>query len=413
MRSIVHSSPPQIMRHVQQGPLGVHIEHFAARLRKEGHCQQSTWRNLRVVRDFSDWLARKQIALVDLDERTVDQYLRFRRRYRHPYLSDHRALVRLLAVLREIDAIAPMRPTILDPLGQVQEDFNRYLLVERGLRPVSATRHVPVVRQFLSEQCPGGRQSISRLTAADITEYIGHHAKDHSPRSAQIMCWTLRAFMRYLQYRGHIVADLASSVPAVKTWRFASLPKYLPPQQVHEVLDSCDRHSPIGRRDYAILLLLSRIGLRANEVALLTLDDIDWRSGQLTVQGKGGLCAQMPLPVEVGTAIADYLQHGRPPSDSRRVFLRDLAPHSGFASSAGISVVAKTALTRAGIDGVPHKGAHLFRHSLATQLLRAGASLTEIGQVLRHQHHDSTRIYAKVDITALRTLGLPWPGGAQ
>jgi site-specific recombinase XerD len=413
MSTFSHSNTPKISRPIQQGLLGVYIERFAARLLKEGHSQQSTWRNLRVARDFSDWLARKRIALVDLDERTVDQYLRFRRRYRHPFLSDHPALVRLLAVLREIDAIAPKRPAVLDPLGQLQVDFNQYLLLERGLRPVSAIRHVPVVRQFLSEQCSGGRQSISRLTAADVTEYIGHHAKDHSPRSAQIMCWTLRAFMRYLQYRGYIVADLASSVPAVKTWRFASLPEYLPPQQILKVLDSCDRHSPIGRRDYAILFLLARLGLRANEVALLTLDEIDWRSGQLTVQGKGGRCAQMPLPAEVGAAIADYLQHGRPPSDSRRVFLRDLAPHSGFASSAGISVVAKTALTRAGTDGVAHKGAHLFRHSLATQLLRAGASLTEIGQVLRHQNHDSTRIYAKVDIAALRTLGLPWPGGAQ
>jgi site-specific recombinase XerD len=160
-------------------------------------------------------------------------------------------------------------------------------------------------------------------------------------------------------------------------------------------------------------MLLARLGLRANEISQLTLDDLDWHSGQLTVQGKGGQRTLLPLPVDVGAAIADYLQRGRPRSDSRRVFLRDLAPHVGFASSSAISVIARTALTRAGIDDVRRKGAHLFRHSLATQLLRAGASLMQIGQVLRHENMDSTRIYAKVDIRALRTLALPWPGGLQ
>jgi site-specific recombinase XerD len=168
----------------------------------------------------------------------------------------------------------------------------------------------------------------------------------------------------------------------------------------------------MGLRDYAILMLLARLGLRAIEIVRLTLDDLDWQSGQLTVQGKGGQRALLPLPVDVGAAIADYLQHGRPRSDTRRVFLLDLAPHRGFASPSTISTIASIALTRAGID-VRRKGAHLFRHSLATQMLRAGASLTQIGQVLRHVSMDSTRIYAKVDIAALRALALPWPGGVQ
>jgi len=161
-----------------------------------------------------------------------------------------------------------------------------------------------------------------------------------------------------------------------------------------------------------VLLLLARLGLRAKEIATLTLDDVDWHSGRLNIQGKGRQRACMPLLSEVGIALADYLQQARPRSDSRRVFLRTLAPHIGFASPAGISMIAVSALTRAGLD-VRRKGTHIFRHSLATQLLHSGGSLTEIGQVLRHQNHDTTRIYAKVDIGALRKLGLAWPGGVQ
>jgi integrase len=188
------------------------------------------------------------------------------------------------------------------------------------------------------------------------------------------------------------------------------LPSHLDSVQIKRVLANCDRNTPIGRRDYAILQLISRVGLRANEVRLICIDDIDWQSGQLTVRGKGGRDTVMPLPKETGAAIVNYLRNGRPRSDSRRLFLRDHAPHEGFANSGSISCVAKAALRRAGIDGFARKGAHLFRHSLATEMLRSGATLREIGQVLRHQNQDTTRIYAKVDLSALRTLALPWPG---
>ena len=181
--------------------------------------------------------------------------------------------------------------------------------------------------------------------------------------------------------------------------------------QIQQVLDGCDRRTATGRRDFAILMLLARLGLRANEVTTLTLDAIDWRSGQVLVNGKGRQRTWMPLPPDVGAAIASYLQDGRPRSDSRRVFLREAAPHAGFASSASVYVVANTALRRAGIQGFAHMGAHLFRHSLATELLRSGASLSEIGQVLRHRDQDTTRLYAKVDVDSLRGLSAAWPGG--
>ena len=160
-------------------------------------------------------------------------------------------------------------------------------------------------------------------------------------------------------------------------------------------------------------MMLAKLGLRADEVATLTLDDIDWRAGELLVRAKGRQRARMPMPPDVGTAVVAYLRAGRPKSSSRRLFVRTLAPHVGFASGCAITMIAKTALDRVGIEGCAHRGAHIFRHSLATELLRSGATLSEIGQLLRHENHDTTRIYAKVDIDALRTVSQPWPGGAR
>lgn len=402
----------KVLRRLREGPLGVYIDVYAARLLSEGHCYQSGARCIRVVGDFSCWLAHKRLDINAVDECSVEQYQRYRVRYRHPFVSDRPALYRLLELLREIEAIAPLTAKVPGPLEQIEQDFERYLSQERGLMRVTVIRHRPPLRKFLREHCAEGSTSLSRLTGVDITDFVVRHAHDQSPRSAQCMCWTLRTFTRYLLYRGYIDVDLTTAVPSVRTWRFAGLPEHLSPDQVQQVLERCDRHSSIGRRDYAVLLLLARLGLRANEIATLMLDDIDWCSGHLTVRGKGRRHASLPLLSEVGTALADYLEHGRPHTDNRRVFVRSLAPHVGFASSSGISMIAALALTRAGLD-VRRKGTHIFRHSLATHLLRAGASLSEIGQVLRHQDHDTTRIYAKVDIAALSKLGLPWPGGVR
>ena len=227
------------------------------------------------------------------------------------------------------------------------------------------------------------------------------------------MCWSLRAFLRYLHHRRLNPLALAGCVPSIRRWKLASLPTYLSAAQVQEVLDGCDRTTALGRRDYAILMMLAKLGLRANEVATLALDDIDWRSGEMLVHAKGRQRARMPMPPDVGAAVVAYLRDGRPTSSCRRLFLRTLAPNVGFASGCAITMIAKTALERAGIRGYAHQGAHIFRHSLATELLRSGATLSEIGLLLRHESQDTTRIYAKVDVEALRTLSQPWPGGVQ
>lgn len=404
---------PKILRWMRAGSLGGYIDLLADRLEKEGHCRQSAWRNLHVVADFGHWMAQKDVPVVELDERIVKRYERFRARYRRLLVSDRPALLRFLSVLRDGGVIPHQDPKVVDSGEEIAGDFERYLTKQCGLALVSTIRHRPTVRQFLSEQCGDGDHPMSRLTAADVIAFVERHAQDHSTRSAQMMCWSLRSFLRYLHYRGEIFTDLTGSVPKIRRCGQASLPSFVHPDVIERVLSTCDRSSPIGRRNYAILMLLARLGLRANEIRKLCLEDIDWRSGQLTVQGKGRRTALMPLPMDAGGAIADYLRNGRPESDSRQIFLRHLAPHNGFASSSAITYLAKDALTRVGVAGIAHKGTHVFRHSLATHLLGAGASLTEIGQVLRHQRHDTTRSYAKVDLRSLRGIALPWPGGAR
>jgi site-specific recombinase XerD len=385
---------------LREGPFGAHLELFSARLLAEGHCQQSAWRNIRVVDDFGRWLTRKGIVVGDIDEAMVDRYMVFRARYRHPFLSDRPALNRFLAVLREAELIEPQRLPRLSAHEQIVADFRHHLREQGGFAPRTIITHLPTLRRFLAEHCKNGTRSFSRLAAADIVSFVAHHAPHQSPRSTGRMCWTLRSFLRYLRYKDLIRIDLASAVPSVRTWRFASLPRYLASGEVQKVLDGIDRSTSLG------------LGLRANEVTTLCLQDIDWQSAVLTIRGKARQRAQMPLPSEVGAAIGDYLQHSRPRSESRRVFLREWAPHIGFASAASVTMIARVALERAQVD-TPRKGAHVFRHTLATRLLRSGASLTQIGQLLRHHSQDSTRIYAKVDVEALQGLAMRWPGGVS
>jgi site-specific recombinase XerD len=221
-----------------------------------------------------------------------------------------------------------------------------------------------------------------------------------------------RSFLRYLYYRGLVATDLSLAVPKVAGWSLSTLPKHLAAEQVRQVLRHCDRSTPLGRRNYAILLLLARLGLRAGEVVHLNLEDLDWENARIQVCGKGGKWVQLPLPADVARAIARYLHHDRPRCACRRVFLRDYAPIGGFQRSIAIAKIVACALAKAGIVSA-RKGAHLLRHSLATDMLRKGASLDEIGEVLRHKSPDSTAIYAKVDLNALKALAWPWPGGVR
>jgi site-specific recombinase XerD len=272
--------------------------------------------------------------------------------------------------------------------------------------------YVPFVRGFLEDRFGDRPVTLSRLCAGDVVSFVQRQAPHLHRKRAKLMTTALRSFLQYARYRGDVTLDLAAAVPVVANWSMSSIPRAIAPDQVRQLLTSIDRHTAVGRRDYAIVLLLARLGLRAGEVAFLELDDIDWTAGQLSVRGKGGRRNELPLPAEVGKAIAAYLQRGRPQSASRRVFLRAKAPIRGFLGVSGVGSIVQHSLQRAGVDA-PTYGAHQFRHGLATEMLHQGASLGEIGELLGHRHPQTTKIYTQVDIDALRALALPWPGGVR
>jgi site-specific recombinase XerD len=253
---------------------------------------------------------------------------------------------------------------------------------------------------------------LDELCPQDVYRFIVRQGKRIGRTHARRAVTALRSFLRFLRQRGAVTRDLAGAVPGVATWRLLHLPKSLPPEQVEQLLGSCDRRTPTGQRDYAILLLLARLGLRAGEVVGMTLDDFDWERGEFLVRGKGQRYERLPLPKDVGAAIVHYLRHVRPACGTRRVFIRTMAPLRGLAGPVAICCIVRRALERAGLDP-QFKGSHLLRHSLATDMLRRGASLGEIGHLLRHRQPNTTQIYAKVDIAALRGIALRWPGGVS
>ena len=404
---------PSVVRRHHEGPLGIHVDAYEALLREQGYSRGSTYVHLHIVADFSRWLRRRRLDAGDLDECTVERYLQSRQRFVDTYRGASFVPYKFLGMLRDRRIVTHKTvPTLVDPREIVVDAFRQYLSQERGLSVSTQCNYTRFAHQFLRERFGRGSLELSALSATDVTGFIRRHAHERSARSAQHIVGSLRAFLRYLRYRGEITTDLAACVPTVANWSLSTLPKFLQPGQVQQVLDHCDRHSAVGLRNYAILVLLARLGLRACEVVAMTLDDIDWEGAHLMVRGKGGQRVQMPLSAEVGHAIAAYLRKGRPRCTSRRLFIREHAPRVGFANSCAVSTLVQRALADAGVDS-PHTGAYVFRHSLATEMLRQGASLGEIGQLLRHAHPDTTQIYAKVDVCALRPLALRWPGGGR
>jgi site-specific recombinase XerD len=401
------------VRDLRAGPFRDCIDLYTARLRNDGYSTVTARYSVRIVNCFIHWLAEHHFDCGDIDDQLVARFFRDEDRGCGLRGGDPAAIDRFVAVLREAGIVAPAVPRPPSPADQILERFREYLDHRHGLSARSCAAYIKFTRPLLRDMSIAGPDDFARLTTADVLGYVERRARDASAATAVAMCSRLRSFLRYLQVEGLIAHDLAACVPSVKKWRFTALPTYLSVTQLEQVLQHCDRNTASGRRDYAILLLLSRLGLRAQEVATLTLDDIDWRAGQFRIHGKGRQQAIMPLPPDVGTAIAAYLQSGRPVSDSRALFLKAYPPHSGFPPTSGVRDIAGRALQRAGIGGIAHRGSHIFRHSLATELLRSGAALTQISQVLRHKDHNTSRIYAKVDLASLRTLSLPWPGAVQ
>lgn len=392
------------------GPIASHIDGFAKLLADEGYARPTVKSKCLLVADLSHWLERRRLPLAQLDERKLKQF------YAHHRHSIRRGDVstgdQLLEWLRGLGVIAAL-PQKKDQtgLGQLTRDYERFLSSQRGLAPATLSSYLPIVRRFLTERFGNKALRVEDLRPLDLHRFILRQVPRGSRNYAKLMVTALRSFLGFLFQRGAIKTDLRAGVPGVANWRLSHLPKSLPPEQVERVLQCCDLSTPSGQRDYAILLLLARLGLRGGEVLAMTLDDPDWERGEIVVRGKGQRLERLPLPKDVGAALVHYLRHVRPACSTRKLFIRIKAPRHGLRLSA-ICCVIRRALKRAGLNP-DFKGAHLLRHSLATNMLRRGASLTEIGQLLRHAQPTTTQIYAKVDIEALRRIALPWMGGAS
>lgn len=405
-----NSNLPQSMGN---GPLGSIIPVYAALLSQQGYTEHSAQLQLRFLNDMNQWLHQQRILVVDLSEQTIHQYLQSRHQRFHPRRDDAAILHRLVQLLRAHSLLPEevTRPPD-NPHQRIENDYDRYLSEERGLSVSTRVNYRFFIQRFLLFQYGDDPACFADLNADSVIQFIQKQAGRLTPKRAGLMVTALRSFFRYLRYRGDITKDLAACVPSIPNWQFSTLPKFLQPGQVQQVLSECDRRTAQGRRDYAILLLLARLGLRACEIVRLTLDDIHWQVGEINIHGKGNRSALLPLPPDVGEAVADYLEKDRPTCSTRRIFICMRAPRRGFANSEAISTIVARTLKRAGIDS-PHTGAHLFRHTLATEMLRRGAALTDIALLLRHSSINTTTLYAKVDLIALQALAQPWPGGAK
>jgi integrase/recombinase XerD len=389
-----------------QGPLAPYADGFRVELERLGYTPLTAATHVRLMAHLSRWLARVGAEASGLTPALVEAYFAERRAAGYAGHVTGRGLRPLLGYLRRLGVVPPVAPAAV----ATQEEgllarYRQYLLIERGLTETTADLNVRMVRPFLAGRATAeGESDLEHVTAGEVAAFVVAQSRQR-PRSVKRMVTALRSLFGFLHVEGLIGQPLA--VPSPAGWTPAGLPKALDGDQVAALLASCDPGTRTGRRDLAILTLLARLGLRAGEVAALRLDDIDWRRGEITVRGKGNRQDRLPLPADVGQKIVDWLQDGRPhAAQGRTVFVRAQAPYRALTSNAVTTVVA-CAGRRAGLGLI---GAHRLRHSAATAMLRAGGSLTEIGQALRHARPLTTAIYAKVDVEALRQLARPWPG---
>lgn len=402
---------PVVVQRLQAGPLSAHIDTFAQQLFDEGYALWTVKYAIRLLADLTTWMQQQGLTITDLAEQPVNTFFQNRYQTRRPHRDDGAILKKLLEHLRMARIISSPVKAMGEPADfSIVQLFRQYLVCQRNLAPSTIHHYLDTVVRFLNQRFGIMSPNLEALCAQDVTDFMLQQARRYSTGQTQLIASGLRSFFRFLLQQALITNDLAQCVPTPARRRLSTLPKFINADDIERLLQSIDQTSSDGLRNYAILQLLARLGLRANEVATLALNDLDWEAGEIIVRGKGGRYDRLPLPYDVGQAIANYLHDGRPSCSTRRVFVRQRAPRRGFANGEAVGTIVRRALARAGLNPA-HKGAHLLRHSLATRLLRNGASLTEIGELLRHRDLNTTQIYAKVDEFSLSKLALPWPGG--
>ena len=404
----------KVLRSFVRGPLEAHAAGFAEELLAQGYTRSSAEQHMCFIAHLDRWMAAGGLTVGDLTGPVIADYLAVRRAGGYVEYLSVKAMRPLLDYLTPLGVLPIEEPVDPGPVERLLARYGEYLLVERGLTAGTVRGYVDAVRPFVVGRQRGDDLDWAGLTGAEVTEFVVAACPGRAVGTAKLIVCGLRSLLRWLHLTGEIPAPLADAVPAVAGWRLTGLPKGLTRGQLHALLASCDRRTPTGRRDYAVLLLLSRLGLRAGEVAALGLDDIDWRGGEIQVRGKGNRVERLPLPADVGAPIAAYLRRGRPDTATgRSVFVRVHAPHRAL-TTGGITMIVFDNAARAGLGKVH---AHRLRHTAATGMLQAGSPLAEVGQVLRHRSALTTSIYAKVDRDALGVLARPWPveatGGAS
>lgn len=390
--------------------LDVHLVEYLAALPTAGYAETTRQDKRRALVAFIRWVRDREYTVADLDEAHVGAFLAGawvpRRKGKHGD-SGRAALHQFLEHLRAVGVTSPRRPSEPSPAEVLVGRYVDHLRDDRGLCPRSMEVYAPFACAFVAAQQLPERSAA--LDASTVRRYLLDHSRGRSVSFVKLLAAALRSFLRFLFLGGATAIDLSTAVPPVRRWRLAAVPPFLTAEQVEQVIAAVDRSTARGRRALAILLLLARLGLRASEVVALELDDIHWGVGEIVVRGKGRLYDRLPLLDDVGEALAIYLRDARGSSTSRPVFLRRCAPHVGLSGPTAVCLVAREALRRAGLRPTGRVGAHIFRHSLATRMIRRGASLGEIAQVLRHRSIESTQLYAKVEFEALRGVAMPWP----
>ncbi len=397
-----------------RGEFNTYIEPFLKHLGTKGYAKRTQCRKRTIAICFARWTKREGVRVEDLDESHIEAFTE-----RAGQQSKARVAYELAGLRTFLDfiranagiAIAPLQNDT-SPTGEIERRYEEYLRAERGLAERSVSVYLRFIHDFLTglEAETGRAWARGVVNAQIVQDYLLHRGGDRSTESVRLLATAMRSFLRFLHLLGETSVDLSLCVPTVRKYRGSGVHPYLRPDEIERILSTTDRSRASGRRDYAILLLLARLGLRAGEVVTLELDDIHWRKGQITVRGKGSVLDRLPLLTDVGEALAVYLRRDRGQSESRRVFLRMQAPRVGLAGSCSVGHIVRRALSRAAIRRSSRSVAHLFRHSLATRMIRQGASIAEISEVLRHRAQSTTQIYAKVAFESLRAVARPWPG---
>ena len=409
MATVFHFEPSIVQPH---GPPEAYAQDFFTQLRSRGYTENSIRKRRSIITAFLCWAQKEHLGTVDLNESHASTFAsRSSGRTRDNIKSDHAAVQLFVDFLGTVkDCRIPDCPTTVVPVEALYRRYIAYLRNDKGLAENSILVYRHYIHDFLTDMDhAAGALAPTEWTAMTIQHYILEHTKGRSAEYSRLLAVALRSFLRFLYFCGDMVADMARSISMTRKYSQATVPSLLSSDEVERIVATTNRPSVSGTRDRAILLLLARLGLRAGEITTLELDDIRWRTAEIVIKGKGRTMNTLPLLSDVGEALTLYLRTDRPLSTSRRVFLRTVAPNVGFAGPAAIGHIVRAALVRAGIHRTTRGAAHIFRHALATRMIRSGASLTEIGEVLRHRSQSSTMIYAKVSFESLRGVARPWP----